>query len=480
VLNLMSSWRAPVAATVLALALALLVPVEGGAARSAAVLVAAIACVVAALALMVLTRRGRPGMRHELAATQRGVSLRRSGRSLGQLALHLSPVLLLTAAFPFAATRFIGQSVGGTSLGELLLASSVTVPWLSQAAAMPIYRGIGHLINNAPIERVRETFAGLWVATFAQTLLLVPVFAAVMALVLGWSLTTTAAYVALSVLHILFAQSLVVANVGRMRWAWASAWGAYAVALLAAPTLWFLPAIAGTLTQLYVLRRELGLLRRLQRLDLRDTAADLARGLLLGGVLWADKLVLFLVTDGRFAVQLVFAALMPAVIAYNYYFVRLAPWMDGAIGRVRSTLESRPSRELGAPSREVVSSVVVALSRTGLIGAVLVLAAVCFTLALSPADLGLVAAVASASWAFMMVTVSTYLLDYIGERTWSQLIGGLHLVFVLVAFLTLSGAATYTALFGVELLLLVGALTVTIRHWSVPEYTLFWRHAVSW
>lgn len=475
--TLFTSWRAPAAIAVIVLLAGLTLPQRSN--EPVTTIVAVLAALMA-LAVMVLTRAAPEKKIHLDPAVERTVSPRRSARSLGALVLHLSPVILLTAAFPLAVTRFASETVGGAPLGELLLASSVTVPWLSQAAAMPIYRGVGHLINNVPLPVIRGAFSELWVVTFLQSLVLVPVFAVPMQLLMSWSLTTTAAYALLCALHIAFAQSLVVSNIGRLRWAWASAWAGYALALLVAPTLWFLPPVLGILTQLVVLRRELGLVRRLRSVDVRDAAADLLRGLLLGSVLWADKLMLFVVTDGRFAVQLVFAALMPAVVAYNYYFVRLAPWMDNAVSGIRTSLESRPTRELHHPSRQVVRSVVVALSRTALVGSLLVLTTVALAHRVAPDDVVLVTAVAGASFMFMMVTVLTYLLDYIGEKSAAQVVGVLHIVFVLTAFTAFSGATVYSTLFGLELLLLAGALWVTLRHWSAPAYTLFWRHALTW
>ena len=47
--------------------------------------------------------------------------------------LVLSPVLLLTFIFPVAVARISGTQVGGVALTTLLLASSITVPWLSMA-----------------------------------------------------------------------------------------------------------------------------------------------------------------------------------------------------------------------------------------------------------------------------------------------------------------------------------------------------------
>ena len=69
-------------------------------------------------------------------------------------------------------------------------------------------------------------------------------------------------------------------------------------------------------------------------------AADLGRGVLLGSVLWAHLLFLFLKTQAAFDVTVVFFAVLPAVLAYNYYFVRLAPAFDRGVLVVRSAMEN--------------------------------------------------------------------------------------------------------------------------------------------
>lgn len=245
-----------------------------------------------------------------------------------EMALHLSPVALLTLVFPLASARLDGVTVGGASLITLLLASSLTVPWLAQAVCLPVYRAIGALVPAGDLPVITRRFCEVWPTSFVQSTPLLLLFVVPVELTLHWSPLAVATYLALCLLHVGFAQSLVMANVARDRVRWAAAWAAYAATLFALPELWFLPPLAGLATQLWWMRDELSSVRRPVWLDHRDVALDLGRGLLLGSVLWADKLFLFLVTDGVFAVDTVFLALLPAILAYNYYFVRLAPGFD--------------------------------------------------------------------------------------------------------------------------------------------------------
>jgi hypothetical protein len=65
--------------------------------------------------------------------------------------------------------------------------------------------------------------------------------------------------------------------------------------------------------------------------------------------------------------------------------------------------------------------------------------------------------------------------------------GGAHLLVCVFAFVLLgfpgsaaSGAGAYAALAVADLVLVCVAWVFYKRHWSQPEYTLFWRHATSW
>ena len=138
-----------------------------------------------------------------------------------EMALYLSPVLLLTAAFPLATQRILDIQVGGASLTSLLLACSVTVPWSSQAVCMPLYRAIGALIPEGNMDAIQRRFCQVWPSAFIQSLPTVAIFAVAMQLVMSWSWTAFATYFTLSVLHVAFAQSLVISNVGRLRTRWA-------------------------------------------------------------------------------------------------------------------------------------------------------------------------------------------------------------------------------------------------------------------
>lgn len=401
--------------------------------------------------------------------------------SAGQLVLHLTPVLLLTTVFPLVASQISSARIGGVSLTSVVLASSMTVPWLSQSACMPLYRGIGETLHRGDRDALLASFCRAWPLIALRSLSVVVLFAVPVQLVSGWPLPVLGAYLALTVLHLLFVQLLVLTNRPGQRGLWAAAWSAYAAALLVAPTVWFLPPLAGIAVLLVQLRRHVRDLADPLVLDRRDVAADLIRGLLLGAVLWADKFVFLLAAGRNFAVAVVFLALLPAMVAYNAYFVLFAPRFDREVRTMRAAMEEEPLDRLHRQSSRLAGTITAGILKTGAAGAALVLVVTGGVVAWDRAAAPLASAVAVASWAFMMTTVLSYKLDYIGQRSLGQAIGALHLTAVVAAFTLLpSGIAVYLTLAGVELVLLAVAVRSCMRHWGRSEYSLFWRHATSW
>ena len=404
------------------------------------------------------------------------------------LLLYLSPVLLLNVVYPLVSPAMAAVDVDGVPLTILVLASSITVPWMAQAACLPIYRVLGDLMAARNLEVITQRFCQFWPMIFVQSLPLIAVFAVPMWLATGWSATVIFDYAALCVLHLLFVQSLVLANVANRRGLWAIAWSGYAAALFMAPTLWWLPPLVGTATQVLAMRSGLRHMGFSQRLSMRVFGPDLVRGLLMGAVLWADKFALFLVTRGEFQVVAVFAAMLPAVIAYNFYFVHLAPGVDRALHSLHRDIAEAPISSLRSSSGRLTRVVDRSVVLTGAIAALLTLSVSLVMAGVDPSHTLLAVAAAAASWGFMILTLLSYELDFIGEKVTPQILGAAHLAVCVLAFMaggllgTFTGPATgsYLLLAAVDFVLIGVAWTFYKQHWSQPEYTLFWRHATAW
>ncbi|WP_364396928.1 hypothetical protein [Pseudarthrobacter sp. LMD1-1-1.1] len=442
------------------------------------VLAAAVLPLLLAVALIVTPRISKADQQ---AA---GGSQERLGAAL---LLYLSPVLLLNAVYPLVSPAMAGINVAGVPLTYVVLASSVTVPWLAQAACLPIYRVLGDLMAERNLGEITRRFCQNWPLMFVQSLPLVAVFAVPLWLATGWSWDAMMHYVVLCVLHLLFVQSLVLANVANRRGLWAAAWSGYAAALFLAPAAWWLPPVVGTATQLVAMRSGLRHMSITKHLGARVFGADLVRGLLMGAVLWADKYALFLVTGGAFQVVAVFAAMLPAVIAYNFYFVHLAPGVDRALGRLHKDIATAPVSVLKGSSSRLVRVLDRSVVLTGAIAGLLTLSVSLAVSGLDPANTLLTVAAALASWSFMMLTLLNYELDFIGEKITPQILGAVHLTVCIAAFAggahligTSVHSASYLILGAADFVLIAVGWTLYKRHWSQPEYTLFWRHATTW
>jgi len=439
--------------------------------------VGAVVSAAALAALVVESRR-----------TLRAVVVRKQEEPIGravwagvELVLYLAPIALLSVAYPIASHHLSDTEVGGTRLTTLLLASSVTVPWLTQAVSLPLYRAIAPLVAAGENEKIVVRLCQVWPTTFVQCLPVVVLFTVPVEISTRWTPTAIGTYFCLAVLYMAFAQSLIPSIAFRKRGQWACAWLGVAIALLVAPSLWFLPPLVGLATQLVPLRRHWAVAVHPDWLHPADLARDVLRGLLLGAVLWSDKYFLFLRAGDHFAVAYVYVALLPAVLAYNYYFVRLAPGIDTAITRLRRAMEDAPYGVLARRSRTVYRFVTRSLFRSALVGVVIAGVVTAIVADAHPRSAPLVAAVAAASWLAMMITLLCYKLDYIGQSGPAQVFSAVYLVGCAGAFFVLPlGASAYVGLIGLDLLLFAFALRSTLAHWKSPEYSLFWRHATAW
>ena len=222
-------------------------------------------------------------------------------------------------------------------------------------------------------------------------------------------------------------------------------------------------------------------LRRTDPLETADVGADVVRGLLLGAVLWSDKFLLFLTSRGHFAVTAIFIAMLPAVLAYNYYFVRLSPGVDSAVATMRHAMENEPYRRLAGRSTSLSTTIQSSILWTGLAGTLLAVAVSVTTAFTAGGSVRLVALVAVASWLFMMTTIVCYKLDFLGHRVAAQGFSAPHLLVSVVCFVSLhSDLTAYACVIAAESLVFAAALATCLTQWRTSEYALFWRHALAW
>ena len=205
------------------------------------------------------------------------------------------------------------------------------------------------------------------------------------------------------------------------------------------------------------------------------------KGTLVGAVLWSDMLFFFLRDPRHFQAQFVFLAVLPAVVTYGYYFVRLAPCLDQIVTDMRATMESEVLANSARRLRELTDQVEESIVKVACVGAILCFLSVIAVSFIAPSVILLYAAMAVASISNLVTTVLLYNLDYVGR---SDLVYGFAGVNLAVAALTMligpPGPVTYMVLAALSAAVAIVAARSVLVAWRLPEYSLFWRYATEW
>jgi hypothetical protein len=398
----------------------------------------------------------------------------------GRLLSQLSPVILLSVAYPLAAGRLSSFDIGGLPFPKLILATSITAPWLSQIVCMPMFSALSpHVAEDDPDRLCARVFEA-WPWTFAAAVPVLAVLATPVWLTEHWQLSAVLVYATLCLLNVAFAQSLVYSVIRRHSLLWLGGWAAYAVTLLVLPQMWFLPPLAGFSVQV------LYMVSRIRRSELRffkpaHISADLAKGAVLGCLLWSDKYLYFLRFPHSFNAALLFGAMVPAIVAYNFYFALLAPRTDGLVSSVRQAMDVASIYRLRQECHTLSSHIRGSASRVSLLCALLSLMAMTILIAVAPEERLAAGCEMLACWCFVMGSVVCYKLAYIGQTRLAYGYGALHLFLAGTAFaISPSGPYVYLTLAVIELFLIPQILRSCMRDWDQPEFMLFWRHALRW
>jgi hypothetical protein len=345
---------------------------------------------------------------------------------------------------------------------------------------MPLFSALSSDLGREGNDRLCARALEAWPATFSAAIPVVAVLVIPVWLTERWSLSATLVYATLCLLNAAFAQSLVYSIVSRHAVLWILGWAAYATALSMVPRLWFLPPMAGLLLQaLY-----LGWRTRLLPLRLimpERLLSGLGKGALIGCILWSDKYLYFLRFPHRYDAALLFGAMLPAIIAYNFYFALLAPRTDGLVDSVRSAMADAPvatlRRECAMLSRHIRGSA----AQASFLCALLSVGSVLYLGVADPAGAWPAGCEMLACWCFVMGTLACYKLAYLGQNRLAYGYGAVHLAVAAGAFAASpSGPDVYLTMAAAELLLVTLVLRTCLRGWDRPEFMLFWRHAIRW
>lgn len=398
-------------------------------------------------------------------------------RVLGSLAIHMSPVILLSAAFPTISEELATVSVGGITIDRIILAGAVVTPWLSQAFTAPFYLEYDKYDPGSAVSVARHVLSR-WPMIALGCVPIAVVVALLETMLLGWSPMAGLALGVMLMLNVLFGQSLTAAYMRRSSVLLGYAWVIYAIALVAAPALWWFPPVAGLLSQVLVMLVQARGVPAPQRAPRQAVGA--VRGALTASAIWALPCVMFIREPSTFPAAVVFASLIPAVIVYQIFFLCVSDNLSGRIKALQWTLENDPAPLARTKSTDVFKFLRRSTFGLLLTGVLLGVAAVNTVAVLAPQHTLTFAGLTTASLAGSYATLHSYKLDLLQHRKYSLFSSAGVLASLVGAFII--GLSPTGLLAVVCVASVVGAvLMVSEAHarWRSGVYELFWSKALG-
>ncbi|MCX7491770.1 hypothetical protein OS127_04415 [Corynebacterium sp. P6129] len=410
-----------------------------------------------------------------------------SRTSLVQLASVLSPTILLMTVFPTITDTLLRTSIGQTTTMTVVLAVSVTVPWLSGGVCMPVYEPLSG-VDRGPVgirseERTRfyGEFCSVWPSLVAWILPPLAAATLVINLFFGWGAPETAFYALGVFTNMLFAQSLIPLQETRRFRTMIAAWSCYAGFLFIAPGLWWLAPVVGILPTALVLGRGLFRLFNPTVLPAGTAGRALVLGLLYACVLWSDKfLIVGHLYPGGVDIYVVYVALVPMVVATGVYFAGQYEVLRRALDDMRNLVDIVPARHLQESLRQVArrveNTVIVTVGVATAVGLGMMFAFRWFGFVYSPELLALTVS----PLAMLTLMLVTFQMAQLQSR-WSA--AGLCAAHLVAAVLLISLAPLAPAL------LILAVVDVAAAMWGTREcrrvvsdasFELFWKQAVEW
>ena len=216
------------------------------------------------------------------------------------------------------------------------------------------------------------------------------------------------------------------------------------------------------------------------RLPLGAAYRDVIRGLLTGSILWADKYVLFLVTNGKIDVIAIYMSLVPCVIAYNYFFVVESNRVNGSIQRLWTLFNKLPFNEIEPEAHAVVRISHASVRNTLIVSVICSVITGILMYIFVPNTFPLAYAGLTVAWLFLAMALFIYQLEYMTMFKTVHIIGAVHLLIVTVAFSIIPNDGGYLPIIIGEAILALVTWILYRRAWANPEYSLFWRRALAW
>jgi|GEM_PF-5003792 len=244
----------------------------------------------------------------------------------------LLPVILITLCIQENNHLIQLHSIGNISLLNFLLVGGLLSPCLAQ------------FILFSQLEATRKTTGDnrrkVILKSFFQSLPTVTISAFIFSLALV--LLVKASFhinnlVGLHLLNLLVLNCSFVAFIGlldrlKMRIYWGVVWLIYIAHFYLFPILYWLPPLAGSIMTMALIWRKRFPLGAINLGGIFNFSG--MKGLLLAGIIWLDKIILYLTKPDLFNPEYIFLSLIPCVLTLNFYYVFVQRKLEKAINNL--------------------------------------------------------------------------------------------------------------------------------------------------
>jgi hypothetical protein len=260
-------------------------------------------------------------------------------RKLTEYFIQLIPLIIISLLISLNQEHLIQQKIGSRNAFELLLATAIAAPWLAQACCMPLYIELGAEIYSQGAGRTPALLSYLMMKFVWPVLTLTTIVTLIFKTYLGFDFLFSLNFFGLCILQIFYSQFMVL-PLTLKRWdIWLASWISYFMTLAIFPSLWLLPPFIGILTIKVLNPKATGNFHF--KLKTKVYLFWLGNGLLVGLVLWFDKVAFYLSSGKDLNPLFIFISLIPSLLALNYFFIFRLPVLEKSLSSTISSINHR-------------------------------------------------------------------------------------------------------------------------------------------
>ena len=263
----------------------------------------------------------------------------KSYRKVCEYFVQLIPLIVISLIISYHQDVLVHLHVGGKSVFDLLLAGAVAAPWIAQACCMPLYIELGQEIYTHGRGQTVPLLYHLIRKNCFIPLLMTGVVAYIFHTIHNYNLEFTLHLVLVCVLQVFFAEFMVLPLTLKRFDIWLSSWIAYFLTLALLPTLWFLPPLMGILTIIVVAPKATA--KRTYKTSRKTYLFWVLCGLIVGLILWFDKVIFYLLRNGELSPLYIFISLIPSLLALNFFYIFRLPKLEKVLTNTISSINNK-------------------------------------------------------------------------------------------------------------------------------------------